>query len=447
MSNYRKTMADALREMYPLTEETQIDEATMSSSQIARLKKAYEPMRDKKISTSNADKLSAMMDKVGKDKEALIQLFKADIPFVSQSAVTKLITKHNMKGAEINKLREEVDLKEAKYELYHKDFSSAMQHAYKSAKKLYGITIDPEEIDSKVATGPSKPSEGKTNSYRLKGDKGGIQVQVYNKGGSKPFELNMYKEEVDLDEDSLGDFQDFARLYGGGDEIYVVTQGKDSNSLKVIGIEKDPNKAKKIRDRAKGARASLYGQMKSSQKVLKLKIGDPVSFEDSKNKLSFIEEVDLDEAKSSTGYELYHRDFSSAMQHAYGFAKKKYGITIDKKEIDDKVATGPKKPSKDKTNKYRLLGTDGKKAVQIQVTNLDGKRFELNMYKEEVLPAYESDSSECVSIDEEVENCESCKLPAADCECDKQMYESFIEDLHADKIKTITNKITAWKTR
>ena len=159
------------------------------------------------------------------------------------------------------------------------------------------------------------------------------------------------------------------------------------------------------------------------------------------------EEAELDEAKSSTGYELYHKDFSSAMQHAYSFAKKKYGITVDKKEIDDKVATGPKKPSKDKTNKYRLLGTDGKKAVQIQVTNLDGKRFELNMYKEEVLPAYESDSSECVSIDEEVENCESCKLPAADCECDKRMYESFIEDLHANRIKTITDKITAWKTR
>ena len=47
-----------------------------------------------------------------------------------------------------------------------------------------------------------KPSEGKTNTYRLKGDKGAIQVQVYNKGGSKPFELNMYKEEVELDESS-----------------------------------------------------------------------------------------------------------------------------------------------------------------------------------------------------------------------------------------------------
>jgi len=89
---------------------------------------------------------------------------------------------------------------EAKYELYHKDFSSAMQHAYHVAKKHHGITVDPKEIDDKVASGPKKPSEGKTNSYRLKGDKGAVQIQVYNKGGSKPFELNMYKEEVDLDE-------------------------------------------------------------------------------------------------------------------------------------------------------------------------------------------------------------------------------------------------------
>jgi hypothetical protein len=91
-------------------------------------------------------------------------------------------------------------ISEAKYELYHKDFSTAMQHAYKMAKKLHGITVDPKEIDDKVASGPSKPSEGKTNSYRLEGDKGAIQIQVYNKGGSKPFELNFYKEEVELDE-------------------------------------------------------------------------------------------------------------------------------------------------------------------------------------------------------------------------------------------------------
>mgnify|MGYP001172081057 CR=1 FL=1 len=89
---------------------------------------------------------------------------------------------------------------EEKYDLYHKTFSGAMQHAYSYAKKKLGVTIDPKEIDNQVATGPRKPSEGKTNKYRLKGKGGNIQIQVYNKGGSKPFELNMYKEDVQLDE-------------------------------------------------------------------------------------------------------------------------------------------------------------------------------------------------------------------------------------------------------
>jgi len=84
-------------------------------------------------------------------------------------------------------------------------------------------------------------------------------------------------------------------------------------------------------------------------------------------------------AKSGTGYELYHKDFSGAMQHAYKFAKSK-GVTVDPDEIDSKVATGPKKPSSGKTNKY-ILGTNKKNTqVHIQVANLDNKRYELNMY-------------------------------------------------------------------
>ena len=92
-----------------------------------------------------------------------------------------------------------------------------------------------------------------------------------------------------------------------------------------------------------------------------------------------------DPSKSGgSGYDLYHKDFSSAMKHAYDYAKKKFGIEIDPKEIDDKVASGPRKPSAGKTNSYRLKGKDGKKGVQIQVANLDNKKYELNMYKEEV---------------------------------------------------------------
>ena len=98
-----------------------------------------------------------------------------------------------------HKIKEEVELDEAKYDIYHKTFSSAMQHAYVAAKKMYGITIDPKEIDDKVATGPKKPSKDKTNKYRLKGDKGTVQIQVANLDNKK-YELNMYKEEVELDE-------------------------------------------------------------------------------------------------------------------------------------------------------------------------------------------------------------------------------------------------------
>jgi hypothetical protein len=192
MSNYRKTMADALREMYPLDEETQLDEATMSSSQIARLKKAYEPMRDKKISTSNADKLSAMMDKVGKDKEALIQLFKADIPFVSQSAVTKLITKHNMKGAEINKLREEVDLDEGtKQVLAH------------GGKGKYKVTKDGDKIEIKFGgkvVGTADFDRGADSFFvSMKGEKGQKSFDDAQ-AIADYFAKNKITEEVELDE-------------------------------------------------------------------------------------------------------------------------------------------------------------------------------------------------------------------------------------------------------
>jgi len=78
------------------------------------------------------------------------------------------------------------------YTLFHRSFSDAMQHAYAHAKSKMGMTVDPKEIDSKVATGPKKPGAGKTNSYSLKTNRGMLQIQVYNRGGSKPFELNMY---------------------------------------------------------------------------------------------------------------------------------------------------------------------------------------------------------------------------------------------------------------
>ena len=352
-------MRQAREEMLQsLSEHVELDEAKMSAAQIAKLKKAYEPMRGKKISMTSGQKLSSIMDKVDDDKQALIQLVKADIPFVSQLAVTRLITKHGMKGAEIRKMqeeveldeefkkgdkvtvkvakssdreiqqlskkfgdtvsgvvmgqsgkilmvktdkgqinppvkdvmKEEVELDEAKYDLYHKDFSSAMQHSYKMAKKMYGITIDPKEIDDKVASGPRKPSEGKTNTYRLKGDKGAIQVQVYNKGGSKPFELNMYKEEAELDEAKQKPYvssdRDGKHVMNASGEIAKSFKDMDSanaylkknyNKLMKEKLDKeDEPTVKKVVKMLKKASNAHAGQAKDLEKAVKENIENDV---------------------------------------------------------------------------------------------------------------------------------------------------------------------------
>lgn len=133
-------------------------------------------------------------------------------------------------------------------------------------------------------------------------------------------------------------------------------------------------------DLAKKVRSEEIDEEKELEKILTTD-GRMKSFKEKLKKLGYKK---MDEGKSSTGYELYHKDFSSAMQHAYKHAKDKLKIEIDPEEIDNKVATGPRKPSKGKSNTYRLTDKSGKKAVHIQVYNMDNKSYELNMYKEDV---------------------------------------------------------------
>jgi hypothetical protein len=154
------------------------------------------------------------------------------------------------------------------------------------------------------------------------------------------------------------------------EEVKDVEEADDKKKAMASRIAAKLNsKASKMNaDRAKTLDAMKRGQGEKGKNYL----------------LSKNEEVEIEEAKSSTGYQLYHKDFSSAMAHAYDFAKQKYGMEIDPFEIDRNVAMGPKKPSSGKSNAYRLLDKTGKKAIQVQVANLDNKRYELNMYKEEV---------------------------------------------------------------
>ena len=137
--------------------------------------------------------------------------------------------------------------------------------------------------------------------------------------------------------------------------------------------------AKKKINEASNPYAKIGGSSKNPEvrKNLKKSIADLKKKTHGKSK-----KEELEEAKSSSGYELYHRDFSGAMQHAYAHAKKK-GFIVDKDDVDHKVAMGPKRPSSGKTNKY-ILDTNKKQKLHVQVANLDNKRYELNMYIESV---------------------------------------------------------------
>jgi hypothetical protein len=165
-----------------------------------------------------------------------------------------------------------------------------------------------------------------------------------------------------------------------------------------VDMNPDGGKKKKLLDRSMmDARTKAYREHRSRLEAARARR------ESLKKKSSFIEKVKegavselaygagydtakpmaniqpVNAAKSATGYEIYHKDFSGAMQHAYKFAKSQ-GYTVDPKDIDSMVASGPRKPSSGKTNSY-ILGTNkGNKRVHIQVANLDNKRYELNMY-------------------------------------------------------------------
>ena len=94
-----------------LVEEEYLPE--FNDAMIKTLKKEYEPMRGKTISVTNANKLGALFTRFDSNKNALEKLYGADIPFISTMAMTRLMTKHGAKAADLNKIKkEELDLLE-----------------------------------------------------------------------------------------------------------------------------------------------------------------------------------------------------------------------------------------------------------------------------------------------------------------------------------------------
>ena len=84
-------------------EEVELEE--FNDAQVAVLKKSYADMKGKRISLANADKLRGIFNKFDGNASALEKLVKADIPFVSDMAISRLISKHGYKADKLKQLR------------------------------------------------------------------------------------------------------------------------------------------------------------------------------------------------------------------------------------------------------------------------------------------------------------------------------------------------------
>jgi hypothetical protein len=126
-------------------------------------------------------------------------------------------------------------------------------------------------------------------------------------------------------------------------------------------------------------------------KVKDIKVKDKygvITHKKSASELTKEEFESIDEApKYDNKYTIYHKDYSSAVQHAAVHAGKQ-GYEIDHDDWDRVVAMGPKKPSAGKTNilnvSLKKNGVETKKKLHMQVYNMDNKGYELNTYVEEV---------------------------------------------------------------
>jgi len=154
----------------------------------ASLRAKEEKRKMSNISSADKSKLSAVVAMLNKEKKKQPQ----GADFAAQRRKERLASSGRMDEAKTD------------YEVYHKDYSGAVQAAIKQAEKR-GYEVDMDDWHDKVATGPKKPSSGKTNSFSVnlmkdgKPSKKKLQMQVYNMDNHK-YELNMYIEEVQLDE-------------------------------------------------------------------------------------------------------------------------------------------------------------------------------------------------------------------------------------------------------
>ena len=217
--DYINSVADYM-EYNPDMANEELEEA-FSDAQVAQLKKAYDPMKGQKISIDNANKLMAIFNKFDKDKGALEKLVKAKIPFVSDLAVSRLISKHNYTADKIRPLKAgymsegtmiggiikhpgQPSAEYNKARLQYRTFMSKAQPAKGAEDKVLKFVFDDELLDDLYDTAKKNPTKDVRAMVKTRLAKLGVKEEL--------------EEATDADKDGETDGVEIAKIRAARDK-------------------------------------------------------------------------------------------------------------------------------------------------------------------------------------------------------------------------------------
>ena len=235
--DYVNSVADYM--MYnPEMANEELEEA-FSDAQVAQLKKAYDPMKGQKISIDNANKLMAIFNKFDNDKGALEKLVKAKIPFVSDLAVSRLISKHSYTADKIRPLKAgymsegtmiggiikhpgQPSAEYNKARLQYKTFMSKAQPAKGAEDKVLKFVFDDELLDDLYDMSKKNPTKDVRDMVKNRLTKLGVKEEL--------------EEATDADKDGEVDGVEIAKIRADRDK-----EDKKEVASKDKEIEKKDN--------------------------------------------------------------------------------------------------------------------------------------------------------------------------------------------------------------
>ena len=200
-----------------------------TNAQITSLKKDYEGLRGKTISGPSADKLRKIFDKVDKSKTALVNLLKADIPFLSMMASSRLISKYGANASQLARMRKE--------ELEEK-FASGFAVRYldpKNGKRFVVPFKTKKEADDKAAQLKKDGAKNVSITTHDLNFKETYTVQITKSDGSK-LVIGKYNSPTEAEK--------YITWYKTGDmsktkSVKVIKEGDSESGFNIAGLETD----------------------------------------------------------------------------------------------------------------------------------------------------------------------------------------------------------------